>query len=138
MLIMLPTLEGDFMDRRTFLGTVTAATLVSSRLSWAFAEHQIKTIGVQLYTVRDLMEKDVDGTAAKVAAIGYKEVELAGFAQAADGSVTYWNKSPKDVRASFDRHGLKSPSTHVTYKSLEPENFSKVVEASKTIGNSYI
>ncbi len=125
------------MDRRSFLGTVTAATLLSSRLSFA-AEHEIKSIGVQLYTVRDAMQQDFDGTVAKVAGIGYKEVELAGFDQAADGAVTYWGKQAPDVRASFDRHGLVSPSTHVKYSSLTPENFPKVIESSKTIGNTYI
>lgn len=128
------------MDRRAFLGTAGAvtATLLSSRLSWAFADHKIKTLGVQLYTVRDAMEANFDDTVAKVAAIGYKEVELAGFTQASDGAVTYWHYAPHDVRAILGQHGLVAPSTHVTYKSLEPENFAKVIEASKTIGNSYI
>ena len=34
---------------------------------------------MQLYTVRDAMAKDFDGTLAKVAALGYKEVEFAGY-----------------------------------------------------------
>jgi sugar phosphate isomerase/epimerase len=126
------------MDRRAFLGTVTAATLLSNRLSWAFAEHKIEKIGVQLYTVRDAMETSFDATVAKVAAIGYKEVELAGFAQASDGAVSYWHTAPHDVRAILGQHGLVAPSAHVTYKSLEPESFAKVIEASKTIGHSYI
>ena len=59
------------MNRRTFLetaGTVAAATLLTSRLGWAAADHKIDKIGVQLYTVRDLMKDDFDGTIAKVAA----------------------------------------------------------------------
>ena len=36
-----------------------------------------KNVGVQLYTVRDLTPKDYEGTVAKVAEIGYKEVEAA-------------------------------------------------------------
>jgi len=126
------------MDRRAFLGTVTAATLLNNRLSWAFAEHKVEPIGVQLYTVRFPMKEDFDGSLAKVASIGYKEVELAEFAQASDGTVTYFNRSPKDVRTAFDKHGLVSPSTHVKYSSLTPENFSKVIEASKVLGNTYI
>src|SRR5437667_2449121 len=107
------------MDRRSFLGTGTAATMLSTQLSWA-ADHQIKKIGLQLYTVRDSMEKDLDGTVAKVAGIGYKEVELAGFDQAADGTVSYWKHTPQEVRAALHKHGLGSPSTHVPLTSLEP------------------
>ena len=70
------------MNRRTFLETattVTAATLLTSRLGWAAGDHKIEKVGVQLYTVRDQMKDDFDGTIAKVAQIGYKEVEFAGY-----------------------------------------------------------
>ena len=70
------------MNRRTFLETattVTAATLLTSRFGWAAGDHKIEKVGVQLYTVRDLMKDDFDGTIAKVAQIGYKEVEFAGY-----------------------------------------------------------
>jgi sugar phosphate isomerase/epimerase len=125
------------MDRRSFIGTVTAATLLSDRLTWA-ADHKISKIGLQLYTVRDTMEKDLDGTIAKVASIGYKEVELAGFEQAADGTVSYYKHSPKDLKAVLDRHGLVSPSTHVQLSSMSPEKFPKAIESSKVLGHSYI
>src|SRR2546421_12982707 len=96
------------MDRRTFLGTMTAATLITRRLGFAADDHEIEKIGLQLYTERDLMKQDFDGTLSKVAAIGYKEVEFAG----------YFDHSPKDVRAAVDRHGLTAPSDHIDYKSL--------------------
>ncbi len=115
------------MNRRAFLGTMTAATLLSRRLSWAADEHRIEKVGVQLYTVRPEMPKDFEGTLAKVAAIGYKEVEFAG----------YFHHSPKDVRAILDRHGLTAPSAHVGYKNLG-EGFAQVLEASKVMGHEYI
>ncbi len=118
------------MNRRTFLetaGTVAAATLMSSRLGWAAADHKVDRIGVQLYTVRDLMKDDFDGTIAKVAAIGYKEVEFAG----------YFDRTPQQVRAVLDKNGLKAPSTHVQYDELDAK-FPSVIEASKTIGLTYI
>jgi len=125
------------MDRRSFLGTVTAATLLNRRLSFA-ADHKISKIGLQLYTVRNTMESDLEGTIAKVASIGYKEVELAGFEQAADGTVTYYKHSPKDLKAVLDKHGLISPSTHVALGSMTPEKFPKAIESSKVLGHSYI
>src|SRR5258705_12669266 len=92
------------MNRRPFIGTSVAATLATAaRPSWAVdSAHKIDRIGVQLYTVRDAMKTDFAGTIAKVAAIGYKEVEFAG----------YFDHSPKDVRAILDKNGLASPSCH--------------------------
>src|SRR5258708_14214511 len=81
------------MNRRTCLEsatTVTAATLLTHRIGWAAADHKIDKIGVQLYTVRDQMNADFEGTLAKVAAIGYKEVKFAG----------YFDHSPQNVRAA--------------------------------------
>jgi sugar phosphate isomerase/epimerase len=118
------------MNRRSFLetaATVTAATLLSNRLSWAAAEHKIDEIGVQLYTVRKQMRHDFEGTLAKVAAIGYKEVEFAG----------YFHRSPRDVRAILDRLGLVSPAPHVAYDTLG-EKWSAQIESAKILGQSYI
>jgi sugar phosphate isomerase/epimerase len=126
------------MDRRAFLGTITAATLLTNRLTWALAAHKIEQIGLQLYTVRYAMQQDFHGTMARVATIGYKEVELAEFAQDAAGKVTYFKRSPEEVRAALDSQGLSAPSTHVSFKSLAPDNFARVLEASKILGHSYI
>ena len=118
------------MNRRTFLETattVTAATLLTSKLGWAAGEHKINNIGVQLYTVRDLMKDDFDGTVAKVAQVGYKEVEFAG----------YFGRTGKQVRAVLDKNGLKAPSTHVQYDELD-DKFPAVIETSKEIGLEYI
>jgi len=114
------------MTRRTFLGQVAAGTILSTVAGRA-AEHRIERLGVQLYTVRDLMAKDFEGTLAKVAGAGYKEVEFAG----------YFKQSPQDVKAILARHGLTSPSTHIDYASLG-DGFPSVVEASRTIGHRYI
>ncbi len=118
------------MNRRTFLETattVTAATLLASRFGWAADEHRIERVGVQLYTVRDQMKEDFDGTIAKVAQIGYKEVEFAG----------YFGRTAQQVRAVVDKNGLTAPSTHVQYDELD-EKFPSVIETSKTIGMDYI
>ena len=128
------------MNRRTFLGTAataSAATLLANKFSWAAADHKVGRIGVQLYTVRDAIAKDFDGSLAKVATAGYKEVELAGFSFD-NGEVKYFGKTPAEMRTALDHHGLAAPSTHVNYKCLAPENFPKVLEASKVIGHQYI
>src|SRR6202021_1375386 len=98
------------IDRRKFVKTavqtatgVTAATLLADKFSWAAAERRIDRVGLQLYTVRDLMKADLDGTIAKVAAIGYKEVEFAG----------YFGRTGQQVRAACDKNGLEPISPHV-------------------------
>jgi sugar phosphate isomerase/epimerase len=118
------------MNRRTFLETattVTAATLFTSRLGFAAGDHKIERVGVQLYTVRDLMKEDFDGTIAKVAKIGYKEVEFAG----------YFGRTGAQVRAACDKNGLTAISTHVQYDELD-DKFPSVIETSRTIGLKYI
>jgi len=119
------------MDRRAFFanaGTIAAATLLANKLGWAAANHRIERIGVQLYTVRDQMKADFDGTLTKVAAIGYKEVEFAG----------YFDHSPKDVRATIDRLGLTSPACHVQWEVLGPDQWPAQIDSAKVIGQDYI
>jgi sugar phosphate isomerase/epimerase len=115
------------MDRRTFLGTMTAATILSRQMSWAAADHKIDKVGVQLYTVRSEMKDDFDGKLARIAAIGYREVEFAG----PNGH------TPQESRAMLDKHGLTAPSAHIDYKSLG-EKWPQVLEDAHVVGHQYL
>src|SRR5437660_6025732 len=117
------------MNRRKFIGTSIAATIAAAaKPTWAAAAtHHIDNIGIQLYTVREAMKTDFEGTIAKVAATGYQEVEFAG----------YFEHSPKDVRALLDQNGLASPSAHVDYPTVE-NKWPETLEAAKIVGHSYI
>jgi sugar phosphate isomerase/epimerase len=86
-----------------------------------------RSIGLQLYTVRTLMEKDVEGTLAKVAEIGYREVEFAG----------YYDRDPKKLRATLDRLQLTAPSAHHPLEALR-SNLAGVLDAAQTLGHRYI
>ena len=126
------------INRRAFLGTSSAA-LLAVETGWARVsgfvltnpepkeEHQIKTVGVQLYTVRDAMKADFDGSIAKVAQVGYKEVEFAG----------YFNHSPKDIADTLKKNGLTAPSCHVGYDIVE-NKLAEQIEAAHTIGHKFI
>jgi len=126
------------INRRAFLGT-SAAALLAAENAWArvsvfvltnpepIKEHQIKTVGVQLYTVRDAMKADFDGSIAKVAQVGYKEVEFAG----------YFNHSPKDIADTLKKNGLTAPSCHVGYDIVE-NKLAEQIEAAHTIGHKFI
>jgi sugar phosphate isomerase/epimerase len=121
------------MNRRQFVGTLGAAAL-ASRFSWAANAHRIEKIGLELYTVRDALGKDFEGTLARVAKIGYKEVEFAGmFAKLPD-----FIPAPKHALEVLKANGLTAPATHVPYTALSPANWPKVIEASEIVGNKYI
>ena len=118
-------------SRRDFAKTLSAAALgyalrplVPSPQPLA-PRRKLDRIGLQLYTVRHQMEKDVEGTIAHVAATGYREVEFAG----------YFGKSPRDVRALLDHHGLSSPSSHV---SLAPDQWRAALDAAPVVGHRYL
>jgi len=118
------------MKRRTFLETSLAATALAARPAWMWAAestHEIKKVGLQLYTVRAEMPKDFEGTIAKVAATGYKEVEFAG----------YYKHSPEDVKAILSKNGLTAPSTHIALDLVE-NKWPETLEAAHTIGHQYI
>lgn len=88
---------------------------------------KIEPIGLQLYTVRTEMEKNVEDTLKNVAAVGYKEVEFAG----------YFEHTPKEICDMLDRYGLTAPSVHVDYQNIE-SNWQQVVETAQIIGHKYI
>ena len=117
------------MKRRTFIETsVAAAALYAARPSWAAEKtHEIKRVGLQLYTVRREMPKDFAGTIAKVAQTGYKEVEFAG----------YFDHTPKEVREIVDKNGLTAPSTHLGYDLIE-NKLPEMIEVAHVIGHKYI
>jgi sugar phosphate isomerase/epimerase len=87
---------------------------------------RIERVGLQLYTVRDLMKADMPGTIAQVSAIGYKEVEFAG----------YFGRTPRQVHEMLEKYHLSSPSTHLPWESFQ--NWPKVLADSKVIGHKWV
>jgi sugar phosphate isomerase/epimerase len=118
--------------RRNFLATLGVAALgVVSRDTDAAAaivapHRKLDRIGLQLYSVRDLMKADMPGTLARVAAIGYKEVEFAGC----------FGRTPRQVRDLLRQYHLTSPSTHLPFESFE--NWQKSLDDSKAIGHKWV
>ena len=119
-------------DRRDFLKT-SAAAAAAAAFPWpawaASPRDKIEKIGVQLYTVRKEMERDVDGTLARVREIGFKEVEFAG----------YFNRTPEQVKAVLDRLGLAAPGGHMPYESLEnADSWGRILDSANRIGHRYV
>jgi sugar phosphate isomerase/epimerase len=85
-------------------------------------------VGLQLWTVREECKKDFPGTIAKVAKMGYKGVEFAGF----------YDRSAKDVRKMLDDNGLLCFGSHTAYDLLSNEKLAATMEYNRTIGNKFV
>lgn len=84
-------------------------------------------IGLQLYSVRNEMEKDFSGTIKKVAEMGYDGVEFAGL----------FGHSADEIKAILKENGLAAVSAHVPLVEML-DDMDKVIETYKTIGCKYI
>jgi sugar phosphate isomerase/epimerase len=88
---------------------------------------KLGTIGIQLYTVRDLLANNFEGTLASLAAAGYREVEFAG----------YHKLAPAVVRGILDRRGLAAPSAHVDMSDIRTR-WPQTLDAAKEVGHKYL
>lgn len=125
-------------SRRIFLkqaGIAAAAGLILP--SFACVKSS-KAIGLQLYSLREVLPQDPRGVIAKVAAAGYKEVETYGYSPK-DG---FWGLEPKVFKNLLIEHGLTAPSGHYgidTYISDGNEDELKAyIAAASAIGNTYL
>jgi sugar phosphate isomerase/epimerase len=94
-------------SRRHFLKhtSLASAGLLFSKADWLRASAPL--IGLQLYTLRNIMGKDVPGTLAQVAQIGYSSVELYNYNKG-----QFFGLSPEQFLALIKQNNLKTPSGH--------------------------
>ncbi len=96
-------------SRRTFIKQAGLAAAGAALLPYyACSPASAKSVGIQLYSLRELLPKDVKGVIQKVAQTGYKEVETYGYTAEAG----YWGLDAKAFKALLDDNGLKAPSGH--------------------------
>jgi sugar phosphate isomerase/epimerase len=118
----------SFTSRRTFLkatGAVAAAACAGAGRLAAKPLH--KPLGLQLYSVRDQLPRDFDGTLRQLRAAGYTEVEAAG----------YYDRTAADFRHAMDQAGLRCISTHHGLNVLETQ-LDQWIEYGHTLGLEYI
>jgi sugar phosphate isomerase/epimerase len=100
-----------------------AATADSASRTLSFAGDFKGPVGVQLWSFRESFKTDVPGTLARIRALGFQEVELAG---------TY-GMSAADFRKALDGAGLRATSMHVGYERFR-DSLSAVLEDAKALG----
>lgn len=125
-------------NRRTFLGQaglLGAAMLLRPDLSSAKG---VSKVGLQLYSLRDYLPKDVKGVTEKVAKAGYKEVETYGYSK----QNGFWGLDAKAYSQLLKANGLVSTSGHYGIESYfrdgSDKEINEAIEAAKTIGSTYV
>jgi sugar phosphate isomerase/epimerase len=118
------------VSRRSFLKAISASGIglsLWSRVPELMADPLGLPLGIQLYSVRDFLPKDYEGTLRQLSAIGYREVEAAGF----------FGRSPDEVKQSMDGAGLRCVSAHYSLKDLLPK-VDETIQYGKELGLAYL
>ncbi|MGD0577978.1 MAG: sugar phosphate isomerase/epimerase [Bryobacteraceae bacterium] len=117
----------NHLSRRSFLALAAAAPVTA-----ALARGKQIPIGLELYSVRGDLQKDLMGTVRSVAKMGYQCVEFYS---------PYYDWTPeyaKQVRKELDDLGIRCYSTHNEPGALSPDGIRKAIELNHIIGSRYI
>ncbi|HVP56226.1 MAG TPA: sugar phosphate isomerase/epimerase [Candidatus Eisenbacteria bacterium] len=117
-------------SRRDFLKLASAASVAAIAFRDAFPLDAYPLglpLGLQLYSLRELLPKDFDGTLKAIAAGGYTEVEAAGF----------YAMSAQDFKQSMDAAGLRCVSAHYPLSMLQPQ-LESILDYAKQLGLQYV
>lgn len=117
------------VNRREFLETSAAfaAALPFAGAASRLPDYPPTRLGIQLYTLRNLLEKDFEGTIAKIARIGYKEVEFAGV----------YGRKAVDLKRALDQNHLVAPAGHCDIEAVTVKLDDTIAQA-KTLGHKYV
>ena len=137
-----PSLSHASLSRRSFLtvsaaltGGITSQLLANASAAEPAASDAPKKhrIGLELYSVRGELGRDLPNALKTVASFGYEVVEFYS---------PYFKWTPaytKDVRAQMDELGLRCYSTHNGFESIAPgENLAHTIELNQILGTRYV
>jgi len=126
-------LEAIMWSRREFLSTVGAGlALPAGTRAWLAPQEEIKTglngpVGLQMWSLREYLPKDLPGSLAKVRAMGFREVEGAGL----------WKRPVAELKAALDTAGLRCQSAHMGFERLRDDAPGAFAEA-KALGATWV
>jgi sugar phosphate isomerase/epimerase len=117
-------------SRREFLTSIVAAGGLGAIATAAAPREQAEIstalsgpVGLQLWSLREYLPKDLAGTLAKVRGMGFRNVEGAGL----------WKHTVEELRGALDRAGLRCPSTHAVFEQLR-DDFARTLETARALG----
>jgi sugar phosphate isomerase/epimerase len=116
-------------SRRNFVkaGAAGLALAAMPSMAQSAAKRKIQ-VGVQLYSVRKLCEKDLVGTLKAIKAMGYAGVEFAG----------YYGKGSAELKQILGDLGLVACGTHTGLDTIKPEKIAQTIAFNQEIGNKYL
>jgi sugar phosphate isomerase/epimerase len=118
-------MSSNDLSRRSFLALAAASPLLS-------AAGKRVPAGLEMFSVRDELAKDLEGTVRAVAKMGYEDVEF--FAP-------YYSWTPekaKEVRKLLDDLNIKCLSTHNGPQSFKPEGIQKAIDLNSILGARFV
>jgi len=127
-------------SRRNFIkqSSLLAAAVAIAPSFVAGMEKKKHAIGLQLYSLRDIIGKDIKSIITQVAAIGYKEVETYGYS--AKGG--FWGLDAKTFKSLLKQNGLTSPSGHFTMDNFiagkSSDELKAYIEAANILDSEYV
>ncbi len=126
------------MERRDFIGTIGIGALGVYLTGCTSANAEAGGMGVQLYSVRDAVAKDLEKALERLAAIGYNKLEIYGY----DG--TFFGKTPAEFNTILKNTGMRVVSSHHLpglvnkVKGSLTDGWEKAVEDVHAIGGQYM
>lgn len=126
------TPANDKLDRRQFMklaGIATSSAFSSSLFAHghSMANNKHHSIGLQLYTLRDIMQVSVPATLKLAADVGYNELEFAG----------YFDHDLNDIKQILEGEGITAPSAHFPLDMFE-NNINQIIDTSKQLGHKFV
>ncbi|HXE79868.1 MAG TPA: sugar phosphate isomerase/epimerase [Vicinamibacterales bacterium] len=113
------------LSRRAFLAVAGSAPFAAA----AFAQKKTVPVGIELYSVRGELMKDLPATVTAVARMGYQIVEFYS------PYFSWTTQQAKDVRKLLDDLGIRCLSTHNGPEAISAERIDKAIELNRTIGS---
>ena len=142
-------------NRRTFIKKINTLLIMSTLPTGAFAQsdQKLKNIGIQLFSLPFLLEKDFVAAIKMLQEMGYKELELYGPYPFSDPSAIkgweaitpalgfsgsgYFGRTIKEIKSILDDHGMSSPSAHTDLETLK-NGMGSLAEAAHILGHQYV
>ncbi len=120
------------MKRRNFIKISSAGMLAGMLTPRHILANMIPSnkIGLQLYSLRNEIKEDLEGSLKKISDIGYKNLEAAGYS---DGK--FYGMDPIDFKTLIEDLGMRLTASHVTF---HKDDVAAVLQAHREVGIDYI
>ena len=113
----------------TQLGCAPAVQTVSDGGAAMAGRRRLRTVGIQLYSLRDDARRDLEWTLGEIAKMGYDTIEMLG-------SMNNFDMPVRQLRQVLDRVGLRAVSTHVGGNALN--DLDRTLDEAAALGHEYV